>query len=85
MTRKFKVAESKNADTKKVTRLYVTDAEGPEELGSRPDVAIFPVSERYDEEEQLRHARLFADYLNKVNEAKNVAYEQTMILDILKK
>lgn len=84
MKRTFKVAESKNLD-KRVTKLFVTDAEGMEELTTRPHVAEFPVSERYDEGEQEKHAQMFADFMNKIQEAKQQVYEQNMLMDILNK
>ena len=85
MKREFKVGETTSITTKKLTRVFVTDAIGQDDLDSRPVVAEFPISELYDEETQLRHARLFRDFMNKIEEAKQVAYEQTMLMDILKK
>lgn len=85
MKREFKVGETTNRTTNKLSRLFVTDAIGKDDLDTRPVVAEFPISELYDEETQLRHARLFRDFMNKIEEAKQVAYEQTMLMDILKK
>ena len=85
MKREFKVCQTTSRTTEKITRFFVTDAIGQDELDTRPVVAEFPISELYDEETQLRHARLFRDFMNKIEEAKQVAYEQTMLMDILKK
>lgn len=85
MSRIYKVGHTVDGDTKKYSRFFITDANDEDELDSREMVATFPVGGRYDEDTQRHHARVFADYMNKLEEAKRVAYEQTMIMDILKK
>lgn len=85
MKRKFKVGETTSRTTDKISRFFVTDAIGKDDLDTRSVVAEFPISELYDETTQLRHARLFCDFMDKIEEAKQVAYEQTMLMDVLKK
>jgi hypothetical protein len=85
MKREFKICETTSGTTKKIIRFFVTDAIGQDEIDTRSVVAEFPISELYDEETQLHHARLFRDFMDKIEEAKQVAYEQTMLVDILKK
>jgi hypothetical protein len=85
MKREFKVCETTSGTTKKRTRFFVTDAIGQDEINTRSVVAEFPISELYDEATQLRHARLFRGFMDKIEEAKHVAYEQTMLMDIMKK
>jgi hypothetical protein len=51
----------------------------------RPHAAVFPVSDLYDEETQTRRAHGYADYLNKLNEAAKVAYDQIHLVDVLKR
>lgn len=84
MARTFKVGHSKNNRTDKLTRYFVTDADDESELDTRPIVAEFPIGEKYDEDEQLRHANLFAGYMNQIQKSKEIAYEQTLIMDIMK-
>ena len=85
MKRTYKVAHSRNGTTKKIIKYFVTDAHDADDLDNRPVVAEFPIGDRYDDDEQDRHAHMFADYMNKVLEAKEQAYEQNVLLDILKK
>lgn len=68
----------------KVTALCVSDAMNKQEWNTRPIVAEFPVSQAYDELSQERRAETYRDYMNKLVEAAEVAYKQTMLCDILK-
>ena len=83
--RKYGVWYSHDANTEVITRYFVTDALNEEDLKTRPEVAIFPISQLYDEISQRRKARAYAEYMNKILEATETAYEQTMLVDILKK
>lgn len=85
MKRTYKVGHTTDATTKKYTKFFITDAHNEDELDSRPMVATFPIGERYDEDTQHHHAKMFADYMNKIEEAKQIAYDQTMLMDVLKK
>jgi len=51
----------------------------------RPIAARFDVSDLYDEDTQLTRAREYADYLNKLNEAAKIAYQQIHLVDVLKR
>lgn len=82
MARHFVVGVSTGRTTKKVTRYFVTDADS-DDISSRPVAAEFPVSEAYTREIQEERAVAFADYMNKLEEAKKVAYEQVHLVDVL--
>ena len=56
------------------TRFVVTDKFTADE--NRPAAALFTVSVLYDENLQSKRAHEYANYLNKLNEAAKVAYEQ---------
>ena len=81
--RNFMVGESTSRATGRVTRYFVTDANSEIELSERPSAAIFPVSAAYEKFTQLEHADKFCDYLNKLEEAAEVAYSQIHLVDIL--
>ena len=84
--RTYKVAHNKDSDTGRVLKFFVTDVHDDNELqkGLRPEIAVFPVSQLYDEEEQNYRASHYADYLNKIQEAKQTAYNGTMLFDLIK-
>jgi hypothetical protein len=84
--RTWKVAHtSENTNGKKViTRYFVTDAETNEELDTRPIVAEFPISQKFDQESQEARAYAYATYMGKIDEATRQAYENNQLLDILK-
>ena len=50
-----------------------------------PIAGIFPVSERYDVDLQAKRAEDYANYLNKLDEAAKIAYDQIHLVDILKR
>jgi hypothetical protein len=50
-----------------------------------PLAVTFPVSEKYDVELQKKRASDYADYLNKLDEAAKIAYDQIHLVDILKR
>lgn len=82
--RVFVVGHSTKKD--RIIEYFVTDCHTDEELhnGERPHIAVFPVSQLYDSASQLHKAQVYSDYMNRINEATKKAYEQTMILDIMK-
>ena len=84
--RTYKVAHSKDNETDLIYKFFVTDVHNDEELrkGRRPEIAEFPVSQLYDEEEQNARAQHYADYLNKIQDAKQTAYNGTMLFDLIK-
>lgn len=47
-------------------------------------VATFPISARHDEDEQARRAQDYANYMNKLAEAAEQAYEHNKLINILK-
>lgn len=50
-----------------------------------PIAGIFPVSEKYDVDLQAKRAEDYANYLNKLDEAAKIAYDQIHLVDILKR
>lgn len=90
MSRKYRIWESKNADTGEVTLLWVTDITDEEQKREkktgrsiRPEVARFPISQLYPLEEQQRRATMLRDYLNKIQEAKERAERDTAFVDLI--
>jgi hypothetical protein len=65
------------------TWIVVSDARDVTE--GRSLAAIFPISDLYDKEIQTHRALDYANYLNKLNEAAKVAYEQIHLVDVLKR
>lgn len=86
-TREYIVGHTSSTDTKEIVSFFVTDCVDDEELqsGKRPTIAVFPVSQLYEAQEQEYRAIQYAEFMNKINEATQKAYEQTMLMDILKK
>lgn len=86
LVREYKVGHTANSDGE-ITAYFVTDCFDDAELkkGLRPHIAMFPVSQLYDRYEQENRADMYVNYLNKMQEAKQQIYEQTMLMDILKK
>jgi len=64
---------------------FVTDRiSKDEDPDSVRTVAIFPISARHDEDEQARRAQDYANYMNKLAEAAEQAYEHNKLITILK-
>ncbi len=55
------------------------------DLSKLPIAVAFPVSEKYDVELQEKRAKDYATYLNKLDEAAKIAYDQIHLVDILKR
>jgi hypothetical protein len=51
----------------------------------RPKIAVFPVSSAFPQEMQMERAKQYCEYLNKIADATQIAYDQTLLCDILKK
>ena len=85
--RTYKVAHTRSEDTGEIFKFFVTDVHNDEELkkNQRPDIAVFPVSQLYDLEEQKYRAEHYCDYLNKIQEAKQTAYNGALLFDTIKK
>lgn len=88
--RKFKIWTFTSRQTDEVTKYTVGDAtveesefEKKHDRIVRPDRIEFPVSQAFPADEQLQLARLVKDYLNKIEEAKQQAIEQTAIVDLI--
>lgn len=88
--RKFKIWTFTSRQTNEVTKYTVGDAtedeatfEKKHDRVVRPDRIEFPVSQAFPANEQLQLARLVKDYLNKIEEAKQQAIEQTAIVDLI--
>ena len=86
-TRKYIVGHTTCTDTNEIVSFFVTDCVDDDELqrGIRPNIVVFPVSQLYESQEQEYRATQYAEFMNKINEATQKAYEQTMLMDILKK
>lgn len=84
--RTYKVGHTKGEESGDYLRFFVTDCHSTEELnkGLRPNLAEFPVTQLYDADEQEQRAQQYADFLNKIQQATQKAYEQTLMMDILK-
>ena len=83
--RRYSLGHTTDNRSKKYLEFFVTEAETDKEVSIMPKAAIFPISQRYDEQMQRHRAEQLIDYLNKIAEATEKAYEQNMIIDILKK
>ena len=64
---------------------YCTGKESSTESTKIPEVVQFPVSQKYDLELQEKRAIDYATYLNKLDEAAKVAYDQIHLVDVLKR
>ena len=62
---------------------YINPNIPKQEFRKIPDAVIFPVNDRYDEELQKKRAFDYANYLNKLDEAAKVAYDQIHLIDVL--
>ena len=84
--REYLVGHTTDTKTGQYLAFFVTDVFDDEELksGTRPEIATFPVSTLYDAYEQKQRAEKYCEYMNRINEAKQKAYEQTLLIDILK-
>lgn len=84
--RTYKVAHTRDEDTGDYLKFFVTDVHTNDELkkGRRPDIAVFPVSQLYDEEEQRQRAEHYAEYMDRLQEAKQRAYDNELLIDIIK-
>lgn len=83
--RTYKVAHTRDEETNEMLKFFVTDVHDNEELkkGKRPDLAIFPVTQLYDEDEQRQRAEHYCEYLNKIQEAKQTAYNGALLFDTI--
>lgn len=85
MSRTYKVGQITSTSTQVVARYFVTDANpnNKEEINTRPHAAEFPISVMYDQDLQEKRAEAFCDFMNKLEEAKKVAYDQVHLVDML--
>lgn len=81
--RTWKIGNSKSNRTGKFVEFFVTDANVVAEIDERPKAAIFPISQKFDQDLQEARAKAYADYLNKLDEAARIAHEQTHLVDML--
>lgn len=85
MIRTFKTGTSRETTgEKRVTAYFVTDAHNSDEIKHRPEAVTFPVSQVYDQDMQFRRADDYCNYLNKLAEAAQEAYEQNQLINVLK-
>ena len=84
--REFQVGHNYDKKTGELHAFFVTDCFDDAELqsGTRPEIARFSVSQLYDAHSQKLRAQKYCDYMNRINEATQKAYEQTLLVDILK-
>lgn len=73
-----------NAKGDEIITYIVSDAMSAEEWNNRPSVAEFPISQVHDKATQRHRARVYCEYMNKIAEATEQAYEQIALIDILK-
>jgi len=81
--RVWKVAHTKT-ENNVYTKYFITDANTDAEIDTRPVVASFPISQKFDQEVQEARAYAYAEYMNKIEEAVKQAYENNQLMDILK-
>lgn len=84
--REFIVGHSFDKKTGVINGFFVTDCFDDAELqaGTRPAVATFNVTQLYDAHSQRQRAEKYAEYMNRINDATQKAYEQTLLIDVLK-
>lgn len=84
--REFIVGHNYDKKTGELYAYFVTDCfdDAELQLGRRPEVVRFPISQLHDAHAQKLRAEKYAEYLNRINEATQKAYEQTLLVDILK-
>lgn len=70
-------------DEKIVTKYSVSDQFEGETEADRPPVAVFPVSQLYDQNIQLRRARMLRDYLNRIQDVTEQAIANATLIDAL--
>ncbi len=80
--RKYSVWEFRSRTTNKITKYEVTDKEHDD--NDRPAVAEFSVNGAYPESVQKQRAVDYADYMNKIIEATQEAYDHNLLIDKLK-
>jgi hypothetical protein len=85
--KKYFVIRSSNRQTGKKEHFSVKycSVNEKEDLGSLPAAAIFPISQRYDEDLQEKRAEDYSKYVNKLDEAAKIAYDQIHLVDVLKR
>lgn len=67
-----------------VAGYVVSDAQNEKEWNIRPVLAEFHISQVHDEDSQKYRAQMYRDYMNKIVDATETAYEQTVLCDVLK-
>ncbi len=80
--RKYSVWHFSDARTGKIIKYEVTDKITGET--DRPAVAEFPVTSAYTSDVQKQRAKDYADYMNRIVEATQEAYDQNLLIDKLK-
>lgn len=74
----------KDLDAKKKKNMSITEQWRHRDQNSiRPRVATFPVSALHDADSQERRAKMFADYMNKINEVTETAVSQAALVDLI--
>ena len=83
--REYKVGHTKrDKNGGEITEYFVTDANDNSEIDSRPHLMTFPVSLLYPAADQNARAWEYVEYMNKIVEATQQAYENNNLMDILK-
>lgn len=81
-----RVITTRNGRTKQIVEFSVVYCSSTQkEFDDLPYAATFPVNQKYDEELQWNRAEDYANYLNKLDEAAKIAYDQIHLVDILKR
>lgn len=86
--RTYSVWTVRSSSDNKIKAFHVTDqltdTKSRELDSDRKEVAVFPVSQLYDEHSQRMRAQLYSDYMNKINEATIRSYERHKLMDMIK-
>ncbi len=85
--RTYKVVNHRDNNSNEIINYSISDVHDDDELqkNKRPTIATFPVSQMYDAEEQLSRAEHYMEYLNKIQEAKQTAYNGALLFDTIRK
>jgi len=82
MFRKYGICTTRQEG--KITRYFISDALNDAEIDERPMIATFPISQAYPSDMQKARAYDYCDYLNKLVEAAESAYNNNQLVNILK-
>jgi hypothetical protein len=85
--REYTVITIRNRNTRLLESFeikYCSD-DDDDRLAHIPSVVTFPVNDVYDQDLQEKRVLEYANYLNKLDEAAKIAYDQIHLVDVLKR